>query len=94
MCKGAWVDGECILNTCIDSDASEDPEDIYIAGSVTTTNHQGVATTRYDTCTGSKRQVNELWCYESPQGSGNFVMGRLVHDCPYGCDQGACVKGQ
>jgi len=44
----------------------------------------------YDECNGSSTQVNEMWCYESPAGSGNFVPGRTVYDCPYGCLDGAC----
>jgi len=91
-CKGAWKDGACVKNTCIDSDVNEKPNDIYIKGSVTTTDQNGVATTVADECTGTEEQVNEMWCYESPAGSGNFVGGREIFNCPKRCFDGACIK--
>jgi hypothetical protein len=91
-CKGAWKDGVCMISTCIDSDVNEKPNDIYIKGSVTYTDQNGIATTVYDECSGTNLQVNELWCYESPKGSGNYVQGRMVYDCPKGCLDGACLK--
>ncbi|MDD3647417.1 MAG: hypothetical protein PHS44_02855 [Candidatus Dojkabacteria bacterium] len=91
-CKGTWQDGVCLLSTCIDSDVNEKPYEIYIKGSVTYTDKNGVATTVYDECTGSKLQVNEMWCYESPAGSGNYVQGKMIYDCPNECLDGACIK--
>ena len=91
-CKGTWQNGVCVQSTCVDSDINEKPEDIYIKGSVTFTDANGVATNLYDECSGSKLQVNEKWCYESPSGSGNYVQGNLVYDCPSGCFDGSCVK--
>lgn len=91
-CKGTWKNGVCVQSSCIDSDVNEKPDDIYIKGSVSYTDNNGVATTVYDECTGSKQQVNEMWCYESPSGSGNYVQGRMVSDCPNGCLDGACIK--
>ena len=91
-CKGVWKDGVCIKSTCIDSDVNEKPDDTYIKGSVTYTNENGVETTVYDECTSSKTQVNEMWCYESPVGSGNYVQGKMVYSCKKGCLDGACIK--
>lgn len=90
-CKGTWKNGICLKSTCIDSDVNEKPEDIYIKGSVTFTNENGVETVVRDECTGSQFQVNEMWCYESPSGSGNYVQGSQVNRCPKGCLDGACV---
>ena len=91
-CKGNWKDGVCIMASCVDSDVNEKPNDIYIKGSVTYSDQNGIATTVYDECSGTNQQVNELWCYESPKGSGNYVQGRMVYDCPKGCLDGACLK--
>lgn len=90
-CKGLWVDNECQLNACVDSDADEQQDGIYVKGSVTTTDGNGVSTTVSDDCSGSGTQVNERWCYESPAGSGNMVGGQKVHNCPNGCEEGACI---
>ncbi|NOT04716.1 MAG: hypothetical protein HOP27_08975 [Anaerolineales bacterium] len=92
LCKGIWKDGACTVLSCGDSDANEKPDDIHIKGIVTFTNEDGAITTIYDECNGSKTQVNEGWCYESPEGSGNYVPGSLVYDCPFGCFEGACNK--
>jgi len=91
-CKGVWKNGICVELTCVDSDVNEKPNDIYIKGSVTYTDENGVENTVYDECTGSKMQVNEMWCYESPAGSGNYVQGKMVYDCEKGCLDGACIK--
>jgi regulator of replication initiation timing len=91
-CKGVWKNGACMKSTCVDSDVNEKPNDIYIKGTVTKTNENGVATVTTDECTGSKTQVNEMWCYESPAGSGNYVPGKMVSNCPKGCLDGACIK--
>lgn len=91
-CKGTWENGVCIIQTCIDSDVNEKPDDIYIKGSVTYTDESGVSNEVFDECTGSKEQVNEMWCYESPSGSGNYVQGKMVYNCENGCLDGACVK--
>lgn len=91
-CKGVWENGICVKSTCVDSDVNEKPNDIYVKGSVTYTNESGVETVVYDECTGSKAQVNEMWCYESPAGSGNYVQGKMVYNCPKGCLDGACIK--
>lgn len=91
-CKGVWVNGVCVKSTCVDSDVNEKPDDIYIKGNVTYTDENGVETVVYDECTGSKIQVNEMWCYESPSGSGNYVQGKMVYDCEKGCLDGACIK--
>ncbi len=91
-CKGVWKNGVCVKSTCVDSDVNEKPNDIYIKGTVTNTNENGVATVITDECTGSKTQVNETWCYESPAGSGNYVPGKMVSNCPKGCLDGACIK--
>lgn len=77
--------------TCLDSDVNEKPDDIYIKGSVTFTDSQGNETSVFDECTGSKTQVNEMWCYESPAGSGDYVQGKMVYDCKNGCLDGACI---
>ena len=91
-CKGTWNNGSCTPNTCLDSDASQKPNDIYIKGNVVYTNDNGVSTTTTDQCSGSGEQVNEMWCYESPAGSGNSVPGNQVSNYPKGCLDGACVQ--
>lgn len=91
-CKGTWNNGVCLMKTCVDSDVNEKPNDIYIKGKVTYTNEQGVSTVVNDECTGSNLQLHELWCYEMPEGSGNYVQGDMVYDCPRGCLDGACIK--
>ncbi|MBP9781497.1 hypothetical protein KBC89_02475 [Candidatus Woesebacteria bacterium] len=91
-CKGLWKNGICVTSACVDSDVNEKPDDIKIKGTVTYTDENGVATTVSDECTGSKLQVNEMWCYESPAGSGNYVQGKMIYDCPNGCLNGACIK--
>jgi len=91
-CKGEWKNGICVIKTCVDSDINERPDDIYIKGNVVYTDVNGVSNTIYDECTGTKKQVNEMHCYESPKGSGNYVQGREVFDCQNGCFDGACVR--
>lgn len=91
-CKGTWKNGICVQSACVDSDVNQKPDDIYIKGNVTYTDKNGVSTTVYDECTGSKQQVNEMWCYESPSGSGNYVQGSMISNCPNGCLDGACIK--
>ena len=91
-CKGIWKDGVCVKSTCVDSDVNDKPDDIYIKGNVTYTNENGVETVVYDECSGPKIQVNEMWCYESPAGSGNYVPGKMVYNCEKGCLDGACIK--
>ncbi len=80
------------VGVCVDSDVNDKPDDIYIKGSVTYTDENGVEREVDDECTGSKTQVNEMWCYESPAGSGSYVSGKMVYDCPKGCLDGACNK--
>lgn len=77
---------------CMDTDAHEKPDDIYIKGRVIFLDESGNEATMYDACNGSKTQVNEMWCYESPEGSGDFVPGRMVYNCPNGCFDGACDR--
>lgn len=91
-CNGTWKDGICMQSTCIDSDINERPDDIFMKGTVTYTDTNGEASTVSDSCTGSKNQVNEMYCYQSPQGSGNYVRGTMVYDCENGCLDGACIK--
>lgn len=91
-CKGIWKNGVCIKSSCVDSDVNEKPSDIYIKGSVAFTDENSISSTVYDECTGSKQQVNEMWCYENLSGSGNYVQGKMVYDCPKGCLDGACIK--
>ena len=55
------------------------------------TDGNGVGTTVYDECSGSKLQVNEMWCSESTNGSGNYVQGRTVYNCPKDCLDGEHV---
>jgi hypothetical protein len=92
LCQGTWKDGVCTVLACGDSDANESPNEIYIKGIVTYTDESGVPATLYDECNGSKTQVNEGWCYENPEGSGNYTPGVMVYDCPFGCFDGACNK--
>ena len=92
-CKGAWKNGVCVVKTCVDSDVNAKPKDIFIKGGVTYTNENGVSTTVYDSCSGdglSGGQVNEGWCFESPEGSGNYIQGKVVFNCNNGCMDGAC----
>jgi len=91
-CKGEWKNGVCIIKTCVDSDINKRPDDIYIKGNVVYTDVNGVSNIIYDECTGTKKQVNEMYCYESPKGSGNYVQGRELFNCPNSCLDGACVR--
>lgn len=91
-CKGTWKNGVCIIKTCVDADVNEKPDDIYIKSKVTFTDDKGVSNTVYDECTGSNLQVQEMWCYESPAGTGNYVQGNMVYTCPKGCLDGACIR--
>lgn len=91
-CKGEWKNGVCVMKTCVDSDINKRPDDIYIKGNVVYTDVNGVSNTIYDECTGTKKQVNEMYCYESPKGSENYVQGRELFDCPNGCFDGACIR--
>jgi len=68
--------------------------DIYTQGTTIFSDKSGNLSTVLDYCTGSKLQVNKNWCYESPLGSGNYVDGDIVFDCPNGCVDGACVKSK
>ena len=71
---------------CLDSDG----KNINIKGYVLITSANGTQRTIYDECTGTGQQVREPWCYEQPQGSGNWVDGLQIYDCPNGCVDGAC----
>jgi hypothetical protein len=73
--------------TCTDSDPNND---VYTKGSVTTS--LGGQKTVYDYCSGTGKQISEMWCYESPKGSGNYVNGNMMKDCPNGCYDGRCLK--
>jgi flagellar basal body-associated protein FliL len=91
-CSGTWRNGVCIRTTCIDSDVNDKPNDIYIKGTVTYTDTNDKATTVSDFCSGVGNQINEMWCYESPKGSGNYVQGNMGYTCTKGCFDGACKK--
>jgi len=91
-CSGTWQNGICVKSTCVDSDVNEKPDDIYVKGTVTYTKENGIENVVNDECTGSNEQVNEMWCYESPAGSGNYVQGKMIYNCPKGCLDGACTK--
>ncbi len=91
-CKGIWKDGICIRLTCLDSDANEKPNDIFIKGYVTFTNQNGTESTLNDECAQSGFQVNEMYCNVYPDGSGNAYPAKQTYDCPAGCSDGACIK--
>jgi hypothetical protein len=59
-CAGTLVNGVCMISSCIDSDANEKPDDIFIKGKVTHTNKEGVVNIVYDKCNGTNTQVNEM----------------------------------
>ncbi len=77
---------------CTDTDAKLKPKDIYKKGNVTYVNQNGKKITVNDECSGTNLQVNEMWCYEYPAGSGDYVQGRMMYDCPNGCKDGACIS--
>lgn len=77
---------------CLDSDGNQKPDDIYIKGEVIFLDKSGNEQTLLDECNGSRTQVNEMWCYENPAGSGQWVAGRMVYDCPLGCFDGECNR--
>lgn len=91
-CKGSVINGVCVRQSCFDSDVNEMPDDIYIKGNVDFITAQGETKIVADSCTGSGKQLNEKWCYESPEGSGKYVAGTVVRTCENGCFDGACVK--
>lgn len=74
-----------------DGPASINFEDIYEKRSVAYSDARGAEKTTDDSCSDSRKQVNKFYCYENPFGSGNFVPGKVVYDCPLGCSDGACV---
>ncbi len=74
--------------TCFDSDGISPNSKGYVSG----TDSYGNAYMRYDECSGSGLKVNERYCYESPEKSGNLVDGVQVNSCSDGCKDGACIK--
>ncbi|MEA3344498.1 MAG: Ser-Thr-rich GPI-anchored membrane family protein, partial [Patescibacteria group bacterium] len=78
-----------ITPTCIDND---EDYGFFTKGKVYGTRPDGTSYTTYDSCNGSNTQVNEMWCYDNPNGQGK-VAGRKVIDCEYGCSDGACKEG-
>lgn len=80
---GSWI--------CIDTDQNAEENGIYIPGYVTHKQPNSGPVTVYDNCIGDTG-LNEFWCYESPEGSGNQVVGRQALQCPGGCIGGACLK--
>lgn len=85
---GAGVSAEK-KSTCVRY-GSED--DIYSRGRVETEVFYpaGNFSVKHDECSSNKTQVLKGWCYEHPSGSGNYVDGRKVFDCEFGCEDGAC----
>jgi len=77
--------------TCSDSDLSKRNYAIYEKGSVTFLDKDGVTNVINDECNGSGTQVNEMYCYEAPIKSKNFLPGKKVYNCSKGCKNGACV---
>jgi len=76
-------------STCSDSDNL----DIYKKGSVVYTNRYGKVFTVNDGCYITKKSAIERICYENPVGSGNYISGSKVINCPSKkCVNGACVK--
>jgi hypothetical protein len=65
-------------------------DDLYIKGSVSYSDGKGAKETRDDECVGTGLSVNKTYCYESPFASGNFVPGKIVYNCQFGCGDGAC----
>lgn len=93
QCTGIWKEGVCSLRTCTDSDAGEGANSIYIRGKVTYTDETGATKETSDECTPNIKQVLEGSCYESPEGSGNFLFQKKPVDCPTkDCVAGACIK--
>lgn len=77
--------------TCFDSDENSEDGGIYTRGYVRHQQPGSGQVTAYDNCAG-QNDLNEFWCYESPESSGNKVPGRIVHTCPAGCVGGVCIK--
>lgn len=79
------------VNTgCVDSDANEAENGIYVRGYTTYINVRKGESIVYDECSGSKRQVNERYCYKVTRD--DYAPAVKVYDCPQGCENGACVK--
>ena len=76
---------------CIDSDINEKPFEEFVKGYVIFIGEDGQKQKIYDECAGNKKQVVEKYCYESPKGSENFVVGSLVKNCAQGCLDGKCL---
>lgn len=80
-----------LLLLCTDSDEGVS-KPIYVQGLVIYRDSRGDIKTRYDECTGSKKQVLEMQCIENPLGSGNYNLAAVVYNCPNGCENGACIS--
>lgn len=65
-------------------------DDLFVKGNVSYSDRKTAKKTTDDECTGTGLQVNKTYCYENPYGSGNFVPGKIVYNCPLGCSDGAC----
>ncbi|MEA1926088.1 MAG: hypothetical protein U9M90_02475 [Patescibacteria group bacterium] len=84
---------DLILVNCVDSDASEIPDDVYVKGGVTYTNKNGETHTIYDEClTGSNHILNERQCVLDEKRENYYKLGKQSHKCPNGCIDGACIK--
>ncbi|MEI6379165.1 MAG: hypothetical protein WCO55_05910, partial [Candidatus Falkowbacteria bacterium] len=90
-CPNGCADGACkganVTPTCVDTDA----RDIYNRGSVSGMDASGKSYTTYDECTGSGKQLNEMWCYDL---NGGKVAGNMNFDCANGCANGACLAAK
>lgn len=94
LCSGVYINGVCVKATCVDSDVNEKPNDIYISGSVTYTNPYdsvGAEGEFKDKCTDGT-QLQEMYCREKNEGSGNWEPATSIENCTNGCFNGACIR--
>ncbi len=80
------------LGSCTDSDGKNPSEKGYVDGWMKDITGDIIESFKiYDECSGSGKQINEMWCYDNPDGKGQ-VRGRMVFDCANGCGWGRCNK--
>jgi cell division protein FtsB len=79
--------GESFKTNCVDSDASQGADAIYVRGFVQVDNARS-----YDSCQGNR--LLEQVCIENPHGSGHWIPDFNWVTCPAGsrCVSGECLR--
>jgi TolA-binding protein len=77
--------------TCVDSDASQGRDAIYVRGTIEVRSDGGIGS-KTDHC--RLDQLVEFSCIENPPGSGFFIDDTQILDCPAGsrCVSGECLR--